>query len=155
MVLGKLPVPRRPTIWITVGQGPTALSIGAGGGCLDIFTLICSFSPLSPSLWETARYRLKYCLKGPLNPKQPTNQSKPILCLTMFYLYTRRMALLYFDFSFADARFFNILVGMKLPVYQICEAAPYILTPLRLQLVQGVCCHMEVGSVKRMKFIYF
>ena len=24
-------------------------------------------------LWETARYRLKYCLKGPLNPKQPTN----------------------------------------------------------------------------------
>ena len=32
-----------------------------------------SCSPLSPSLWETARYRLKYCLKGPLNPKQPTN----------------------------------------------------------------------------------
>ena len=37
------------------------------------FSLICPFSPLSPSLWETARYRLKYCLKGPLNPKQPTN----------------------------------------------------------------------------------
>ena len=74
MVLGKLPVPGRPTIWITVGQGPTALAVGAGGGCLDIFTLIYPFSPLSPSLWETARYRLKYCLKGPLNPKQPTNQ---------------------------------------------------------------------------------
>ena len=73
MVLGKLPVPGRPTIWITVGQGPTALAVGAGGGCLDIFTLIYPFSPLSPSLWETARYRLKYCLKGPLNPKQPTN----------------------------------------------------------------------------------
>ena len=73
MVLGKLQVPGRPTIWITVGQGPTALAIGAGGGCLDIFTLIYPFSPLSPSLWETARYRLKYCLKGPLNPK-PTNQ---------------------------------------------------------------------------------
>ena len=73
MVLGKLPVPGRPTIWITVGQGPIALAVGAGGGCLDIFTLICPFSPLSPSLWETARYRLKYCLKGPLNPKQPTN----------------------------------------------------------------------------------
>ena len=29
MVLGKLPVPGRPTIWITVGQGPTALSVGA------------------------------------------------------------------------------------------------------------------------------
>ena len=43
MVLGKLPVPGRPTIWITVGQGPTALAVGAAVGCLDIFTLI-SFS---------------------------------------------------------------------------------------------------------------
>ena len=77
MVLGKLPVPGRPTIWITVGQGPTALAVGAGGGCLDIFTLIYPFSRLSPSLWETARYRLKYCLKGPLNPKQPTNHILP------------------------------------------------------------------------------
>ena len=74
MVLGKLPVPGRPTIWMTVGQGPIVLAVGAGGGCLDIFTLVYPFSPLSPSLWETARYRLKYCLKGPLNPKQPTNQ---------------------------------------------------------------------------------
>ena len=154
MVLGELPVPGRPTIWITVGQGPTVLAVGAGGGCLNIFTLIYPFFPLSPSLlvgcfgfnsplrqyfslyravsqregerreridesknvqttptrtyckrnrplpycnqncrtprhwkftqhhrttrsprslWETARYRLKYCLKGPLNPK-PTNQ---------------------------------------------------------------------------------
>ena len=40
MVLGKLPVPGRPTIWIIVGQGPSALAVGAGGGCLDIFTLI-------------------------------------------------------------------------------------------------------------------
>ena len=74
MVLSKLPVPGRPTIWITVGQWPTALAVGAGGGSLDIFILVCLFSPLSPSLWETARYRLRYCLKGPLNPKQPTNQ---------------------------------------------------------------------------------
>ena len=74
MVLDKLPVPGRPTIWIIVGQGPTTLAVGAGGGCLDIFTLIYPFFPLSPFLWETARYRLKYCLKGPLNPKQPTNQ---------------------------------------------------------------------------------
>ena len=54
MVLGKLPVPGRPTVLITVGQGPTALAVGAGGGCLDIFILIYPFSPLSPSLWETA-----------------------------------------------------------------------------------------------------
>ena len=50
MVLGKLPVLGRPTIWITVRQGPTALAVGAGGGCLDIFTLICPFSPLSSTL---------------------------------------------------------------------------------------------------------
>ena len=59
-------------IWIRVGQGPTALAVGAG--CLDIFSLVYRFSFLSPSLRETARYRLKHCLKGPLSPKQPTNQ---------------------------------------------------------------------------------
>ena len=57
MVLGKLPVPERPTILIIVGQGPTALAVGASEGCLDIFTLIYPFFfPLSPSLWGTARY---------------------------------------------------------------------------------------------------
>ena len=61
-------------IWIIVGLGPTALVVGAGGGCLDIFSLIYHVSFLSPYLWESARYRLKYCLKEPLNPKQPTNQ---------------------------------------------------------------------------------
>ena len=60
-------------IWIIVGQGPIALAVGAGWGCLDIFSLIYHFSFLSSSLWETVRYRLKYCLKGPLSPKQPTN----------------------------------------------------------------------------------
>ena len=64
-------------VWMIVGQGPIALAVGAGGGCLDIFSLIYLFSFLSPSLWETARYRLQYCLKGPLNPKQPTNQPLP------------------------------------------------------------------------------
>ena len=53
-VLCKLSVPGRPTILITVGQGPTSLAVGAGGGCLDIFTLIYLISSFSPSLWETA-----------------------------------------------------------------------------------------------------
>ena len=44
MVLGKLPVPGRPTIWITVWQGPTALAVGAGGGCLT-FLLSSILSP--------------------------------------------------------------------------------------------------------------
>ena len=55
MMLDKLPVPGRPTIWINVGQGPTVLAVGAGGGCLDIlFLSSVIFSFLSPSLWETA-----------------------------------------------------------------------------------------------------
>ena len=61
-------------IWIIVGQGPFMLALGAGGVVWIFFSLICNFSTLSPSLWETARYRLKYRLKGPLSPKQPTNQ---------------------------------------------------------------------------------
>ena len=49
MVLGKFPVPGRPTIWIMVGQGPTALAVGAGGGCLYIFlsSVISLFYSLS------------------------------------------------------------------------------------------------------------
>ena len=47
MVLGKLPVPGRPIIWMIVGQGPIALAVGAVGGC---FTVLYLFSLLSPSL---------------------------------------------------------------------------------------------------------
>ena len=52
MVLGKLPVPGRPTILITVVQGPIALAIGVGGGGLDILTLIYPFSSFSLSLGD-------------------------------------------------------------------------------------------------------
>ena len=50
MVLGKLPVLGRPTIWMIVGQGPIALAIGGGGG---VWTFLLSsilshlFLPLS------------------------------------------------------------------------------------------------------------
>ena len=44
MVLGKLPVLGRLRIRITVGQGPTALAVGAGGGCLEfLLSSILSF----------------------------------------------------------------------------------------------------------------
>ena len=39
-------------IWIMVGQGPIVLAVGAGGGCLDIFSLVYLFSCLSPSLGD-------------------------------------------------------------------------------------------------------
>ena len=57
-------------IWITVGQGPIVLAVGAGGGCLDIFFSHLSFLfSFSLSLGDDP-IRLKYCLKGPLSPKQ-------------------------------------------------------------------------------------
>ena len=80
MMLGKLPVPWRPTVWTTVGQGPPALAVGAGWGCLDFFPLVYHFSLLSSFLWEADRYRLKYCIKGPLSPNQPTNQILDFVC---------------------------------------------------------------------------
>ena len=49
-MLGKLPVPGRPTILITVG--PIVLAVGAGRGGLDIFTLIYLFSSFSLSLGD-------------------------------------------------------------------------------------------------------
>ena len=49
------------------------LTVGVGGDCLDIFSLIYHFS--LPCFWDIAQYRLKYSFKGPLNPKQPTNLS--------------------------------------------------------------------------------
>ena len=50
MVLGKLPVPGRPTIWMLVGQGPISLAVGAGGGLFEHFFLSSLFSSLSLSL---------------------------------------------------------------------------------------------------------
>ena len=43
-------------ISITVGQGPTALAVGAGWGCLDIFTPVYHFSFLSLSLGDGLIY---------------------------------------------------------------------------------------------------
>ena len=73
MVLDELPVPRHPTNLNNSRARPTTLAVGAVGGCLDIISRL-SFLLLSSSPWETAQYRLNYCLKGPLNLKQPAKQ---------------------------------------------------------------------------------
>ena len=52
MVLGKLPVPGRPTIWITVGQGPTALAVGAGGAVGYFYSHLSFLSSFSLSLGD-------------------------------------------------------------------------------------------------------
>ena len=72
-------------IWIIVGQGPTALAVGVSRGRLEFFSLVYHFSFLSPSLWKTARFRLKYCLKEPLNPEPPTNQPTNVATHVMQY----------------------------------------------------------------------
>ena len=71
MVLGNFQCRGVILILIVKGKGATVLAVGAGGGYLDIFLSI--IISLSPSFWEMTRYRLKYCLKGLFNPKQPTN----------------------------------------------------------------------------------
>ena len=67
-MLDKSSVPAHPTN-LDNRQGPVVLAVGAGVGFLSsIFSFF--FLPL----WETAQYRLKYCLKYCLlNPKQPIN----------------------------------------------------------------------------------
>ena len=51
-MLGILSVPGVLPIWSIIGQGPIALAVGAGGGCLDIFSLVYIFRFLSPSLGD-------------------------------------------------------------------------------------------------------
>ena len=82
MVLGKLPVAGRPINLDKSRARAYRTCSRCGLGCLDIFSLVYHFSFLSPSLWETARYRLKYCLKGPLSPNQPTNQPSIVLFIS-------------------------------------------------------------------------
>ena len=74
MVLDKRPVPGRPTDSdYSMARAYCACSrLVRLEVVLGIF--FYHFSLLSPSLWERVRYRLKYCLKGPLSPNQPTNQ---------------------------------------------------------------------------------
>ena len=72
MVLGKLPAP-------TNSDNGRARAYCAyrrcGWGLFGHFFSRLSFLfSFSHSLGD-ARYRLKYCLKGPLSPKQPTNQT--------------------------------------------------------------------------------
>ena len=76
MVLGKFPVPGRPTnLDYSRARAYCACSRCGRELFRDFFlSSILSFFNLPLSGRETARYRLKYCLRGPLNSKQPTNK---------------------------------------------------------------------------------
>ena len=71
MVLGKLPVRGQTTILITVGQGPIALAVGAGGGGLNIFTLIYPSSSFSLSLGDSPTEILSQRAIKPKTTNQP------------------------------------------------------------------------------------
>ena len=74
-MLGKLPVPGRLTNLDESKTRVFFLSLQwVRVGVIWKFILSSIISLFFLPLLETARYRLKYCLKGPLNPKQPTNQ---------------------------------------------------------------------------------
>ena len=61
---GKLSVPGLPAaVWKIEGERESSANSIVFFG---YFTLAVSLS-----FWETERYRLKYCFKGPLNPQQP------------------------------------------------------------------------------------
>ena len=104
-VINPSPGSGRPTILITVGQGHTALAVGAGGGCLDIFTLLYHFSPLSPILWET-----EILSQRAVKPKT-TNQPHPVFnesCCTS-YLRCVQMKICMWQFEIGNN---NILLSL-------------------------------------------
>ena len=68
MVQGKLPVSERPTNLDNSRVRAYCACSRYGWGLFGHFflsSIICLF------FLHLARYKLKYCLKGPLNPKQP------------------------------------------------------------------------------------
>ena len=142
-------------IWITVGQGPIVLAVGAGGGCLDIFSLIYPLSPLSPSLWETARYRLKYCLKGPLNPKQPTNH-------LLFVFISRFFICCFFSFlpsssgAFVNPSFFICWFCFTLLSSSVCFIKFFLIHLFLLfNSAFFVCCFYLVLPFSSVVFVLF
>ena len=67
-VLGKLSEPGRPANLDNSRTRANCACSRCGWGTFLLSSIISLVF-----LWETARYRLKYCLKGPLSSIQPTN----------------------------------------------------------------------------------
>ena len=72
-MLSKLSVPVRPTNLDDSRARAYCACSWCGWGLFGHFFLSSIISLFFLPLWETARYRLKYCLKGPLSPNQLTN----------------------------------------------------------------------------------
>ena len=100
MVLGIRIVLGRPTYLDNSRQGHTALQ--AGAGCLASF-LSSIISLFSIPRFETARYRLKYCLKGPLNPKPTSPPKSRLSCRRLEYPYRKEQVV--FRISLCSKRY--------------------------------------------------
>ena len=74
MALGIYSEPKHPTNLDNSRARVYCTCSRCGWGLFGHFFLSSIFSLFFLTLWETARYRLKHCLKGTLNPKQLTNQ---------------------------------------------------------------------------------
>ena len=68
MVLGKLTVAGRPSNLADSRARAYCACSRCGCGLFGHFTLVCLFSPLSPSLWETLSQRTV----NPLTTNQPS-----------------------------------------------------------------------------------
>ena len=73
-MLGKLPVPGRPANLYYSTARTSALAVGAGGGCLDIFSLIFHFSSFSLSLGDDP-IQTEILSQRAIKPKQPIGLS--------------------------------------------------------------------------------
>ena len=101
MVLGKLPVLGHPTYLEWSRARAYCTCSRCGWGLFGHFYSHLSFL----SLWGMARYRLKYCLKGPLRPNQPTNH--PTYLSHYIFVYKSENAIESFSF---DLQTFSILL---------------------------------------------
>ena len=91
-----------------------------GWGLFGHFSLVYHFSFLSPSSWETARFRLKYSLKGSLSPKLPTNQ-KPD--------YTSVLGSMSVYQIFRNCQCFN---DLRVWTYDLCTLTTWFLHQLKI-----------------------
>ena len=73
MVIGNFSVPGRPANLDNIRARASALAVGAGGSCLDIF-LSSIISLLSPSLWGDDLIWTEILCQKAIKPRQATNQ---------------------------------------------------------------------------------
>ena len=77
--------------------------------------------------WRMARYRLKYCLKGPLSPKQPTNQPttwrQPLLALVSHLVDISRS---YASHSMLQILYDNLIWKYPLDLIQCIRSSYYM-----------------------------